>query len=134
MNDNKLKHLEFIQNTINRMSTNSFIIKGWCITIFAAVYTLANNESDKSYNIINYLIIPLFWYLNAYFLQLERKYRILYNKVRILDEIHIDFSMEISKNDFKNLETNIFSCCFSKSLWPLYIILLLVNLILVCKI
>ncbi|WP_454045329.1 hypothetical protein [Chryseobacterium sp. Marseille-Q8038] len=117
MNDNKLKHLEFIQNTINRMSTNSFVIKGWCITIFAAVYTLSNKESDKSYNIINYLIIPLFWYLNAYFLQLERKYRILYNKVRILDEIHIDFSMEISKNDFKNLETNIFSCCFSKSLW-----------------
>lgn len=134
MNDNKLKHLEFIQNTINRMSTNSFIIKGWCITIFAAVYTLANKESDKSYNIINYLIIPLFWYLNAYFLQLERKYRILYNKVRILDEIHIDFSMDISKNDFKNLETNIFSCCFSKSLWPLYIILLLVNIILICKI
>ncbi len=133
MAENKTKHLEFIHNTINRMSTNSFIIKGWSITIFAAVYTLASKESDKSYNLINYLIIPLFWYLNAYFLQLERKYRILYNKVRVLDEDQINFSMDISSNIFNNTETNIFFCSFSKSLWPLYVILLIVNIILIYK-
>ncbi len=134
MSEKKIKYLEFIQNTITRMSTNSFIIKGWCITIFAAVYTLANKDSDKSYNLINYIIIPLFWYLNSYFLQNERKYRILYDNVRMLDEDNIDFSMEISHNNFINKKTNLFSCFFSKSLWPLYITLLLVNAILIYKI
>lgn len=134
MNEKKIKHLEFIQNTINRMSTNSFIIKGWCITIFAAVYTLASKDSDKSYNLINYIVIPLFWYLNAYFLQIERKYRVLYDRVRVLDEDTINFSMDISHDDLKKQRTNIFSCFFSKSLWPLYIILILVNVILIHRI
>ena len=134
MSEKKIKHLEFIHNTINRMSTNSFIIKGWCITIFAAVYTLANNDTDKSYNLINYITIPLFWYLNAYFLQLERKYRILYDEVRLTDEDLIDFSMDINQSNFKTTKTNVFSCFFSKSLWPLYIVLILVNGILICKI
>lgn len=134
MSDYKIKHLEFIHNTINRMSTNSFIIKGWCITIFAAVYTLAAKDADKSYNLINYLIVPIFWYLNAYFLQLERKYRILYDKVRIIDDASINFSMDISLSDFNSPKTSINSCFFSKSLWPLYIILLLANAILIYKI
>ena len=33
MNENKLKHLEFIQNIITRMNSNSFVIKGWSITL-----------------------------------------------------------------------------------------------------
>jgi hypothetical protein len=35
MMDAKLKHLEFIQAVISRMSTSSFIFKGWAITIAA---------------------------------------------------------------------------------------------------
>ena len=133
MSENKIKHLEFIHNTINRMSTNSFIIKGWCITIFAAVYTLSNKDTDQSYNLINYIIIPVFWFLNAYFLQLERKFRLLYNKVRLLDEASVDFSMNIKTTEFETNETNLFSCFLSKSLLPLYLILLLANIFLICK-
>ncbi len=133
MNENKIKHLEFIHNTIGRMSTNSFIIKGWCITIFAAVYTLSNKDADQTYNLINYIIIPVFWFLNAYFLQLERKFRLLYNKVRLLDDANVDFSMNIKSSEFETSQTNLFSCFFSKSLWPLYLILILANIFLICK-
>ena len=133
MSENKIKHLEFIQNTINRMSTNSFIIKGWCITIFAAVYTLSNKDADKSYNLINYIIIPVFWYLNAYFLQIERKYRLLYNNIRLLEDANIDFSMNIKLPEFETNDTNLFSCFLSKTHWPLYAILILANVFLICK-
>ena len=38
--EKKLKHLEFIQNAINRMASNSFIIKGWCITLIVGLFAL----------------------------------------------------------------------------------------------
>ena len=37
MSEDKLKHLEFIQNIITRMNTNSFLIKGWAVTIASAI-------------------------------------------------------------------------------------------------
>jgi hypothetical protein len=39
-NDNKIKHLEFIQGVITRMNANSFQIKGWSVTITAALLAL----------------------------------------------------------------------------------------------
>lgn len=41
------KHLEFIQNIITRMNTNSFQIKGWAVTIvyaLLAIYASSKNE------------------------------------------------------------------------------------------
>lgn len=65
----------------------------------------------------------------VFFLQIERKFRALYNKVRKLKEEEIDFSMNIKKEEFQTKETNIFSCLFSKSLLPLYLILIILNII-----
>ena len=46
MDDKILKHLEFIQNTINRMSTNSFIIKGWAIALVGIILGLNKLEGN----------------------------------------------------------------------------------------
>jgi hypothetical protein len=35
-----VKHLEFIQNAITRMATNSFWLKGWAVTLVAATFAL----------------------------------------------------------------------------------------------
>ena len=40
--EKKLKHLEFIQNVILRMNNNSFLIKGWAITLISALFALAS--------------------------------------------------------------------------------------------
>ncbi len=37
MTEEQIKHLEFIQDVITRMNSNSFQIKGWCITILSAL-------------------------------------------------------------------------------------------------
>lgn len=90
MDDKILKHLEFVQNTINRMSTNSFLIKGWAITLIGIIFGLNKLEGNylveySDYNFpvesaIIILIILLFWFTNAYFLQQERRYIYIYSK------------------------------------------------------
>ena len=41
---NKLKHLEFIQAAINRMAGNLFMLKGWSVTLIAALFALAAKD------------------------------------------------------------------------------------------
>ena len=59
--EKKLKHLEFIQNVISRMNSNSFMIKGWCVTLVSALFALAAKDSEIRFAVIAYFIIPMFW-------------------------------------------------------------------------
>ena len=91
--ENKRKHLEFIQLVITRMNVNSFLLKGWSVTLVAALFAFAAKDSDISYVIITYISTPIFWLLDAYYLSLERQYRGLYNSVKNKEEENIDFDM-----------------------------------------
>jgi hypothetical protein len=95
--ENKLKHLEFIQGLINRISGNSFILKGWSVTLIAALFALAAKDADRIYALLAYYPIILFWILDGYFLSVERRYRALYDQVRKLPIDHIDFSMDTTE-------------------------------------
>jgi hypothetical protein len=126
MPENKLKHLEFIHNTINRMSTNSFIVKGWTITLISALFVLAQKDSNITYAILTYIAVPIFWYLNAFFLLQERRYRSLYDDVRRKDENAIDFSMD-AKN-YNTGKNTIIKCLKANTIWPIYCLMLLIPL------
>src|SRR4051812_42884719 len=91
--DKKLKHLEFIQNAIDRMASNLFMLKGWTVTLVAALFALAAKESNDDYFMIAYLPALIFWLLDSYFLAVERRFRSLYDHVRALSEDEIDFEM-----------------------------------------
>src|SRR5690242_13198261 len=82
----KLKHLEFIQSIVNRMASNSFLLKGWSVTLVAALFALAAKDSDKKYIVVAYFPVLVFWILDAYFLSQERQFRKLYDAVRIKKE------------------------------------------------
>jgi len=92
----KHKHLEFIQAAVNRMAGNLFLLKGWSITLIAALFALAAKDSNQFYILIAYFPLFIFWLLDGYFLSQERKFRSLYDHVRKLDESEIDFSMDTS--------------------------------------
>lgn len=109
--ENKRKHLEMIQNVISRISANSFSIKGWAVTLVAGIFALASKDADKSYFLVAYVPIIIFWGLDSYYLLQERLFRALYNKVRILKEEEIDFSMDISFVEF-HTNRNTFLRCF----------------------
>ena len=92
--EKKIKHLEFIQQAINRMASNLFLLKGWTVTLIAAMFALAAKESRDFYFVLAYFPTLMFWLLDGYFLSQERRFRALYDHVRTLDESAIDFSMD----------------------------------------
>ena len=47
--ERKGKHLEFIQGTVNRLSTNSFLLKGWSVVLVSALFALAAADFSQCY-------------------------------------------------------------------------------------
>lgn len=102
MREDKIKHLELIQNNITRMNQNSFLLKGWMITIVAAMLALFAESNNNTYMWIAIGPTIIFWLLDAYYLQQERKIRGVYNDVAEIspeDERKVikDFEMPIHK-------------------------------------
>ena len=125
--ENKRKHLEFIQTTISRMATNSFIIKGWSITLVAILFTLSSTKTNNSYIIVSFIPVLMFWILDGFFISRERSFRSLYNYVRKLKVEEVDFLMNIS--NFKKGENNWFRSIFSRTVTIFYISLIISMLI-----
>lgn len=116
--ENKRKHLELIQNVISRMASNSFMLKGWAVTLVAGIFVLAGKDTDKLYFLVAYIPVIVFWGLDAYYLLQERLYRSLYDKVRHTDENNIDFSLKATPEEFSSCKNNFCNCLFSKTeLW-----------------
>lgn len=101
MNENKIKHLEFIQLVITRMNVNSFLLRGWSVTLVAALFAFAAKDTNIEYVLITYISTPLFWVLDGYYLSQERKYRDLYNVVKDKEPEDIDFDMNATFSDNK---------------------------------
>lgn len=81
-NDVLHKEIDLIQGCITRMANNSFLLKGWTISIVAVILALADKALEPAL-LSAVVLIPLFsfWYLDAYFLRTERMYRKMYEWV-----------------------------------------------------
>jgi len=79
--EEKLKHLEIIQGVINRLANNSFLIKGWTITISLAGFGLFANNNKPVFLVFVSFADVIFWFLDAYYLRQERLFRELYEDV-----------------------------------------------------
>ncbi len=98
--ENKRAHLQMIQGVVDRMGGNLFYLKGWAITLLAAIFAISTSNTlnlDKWPTVLLIILLILFWILDGYFLSLERCFRDLYDKVRGLNEEEIDFSMNIGE-------------------------------------
>lgn len=81
--DEKLaKHIELLQGVINRMAGNSFLLKGWSVTLVAALFALAAQGADPSYALVGLLPGSVFWGLDAFYLRQEHLFQKLYEAVR----------------------------------------------------
>ena len=123
MMENKIKHLEFIQSTITRMNQNSFQIKGWMITLVSALLALYASSERVVYILIAIVPAVVFWFLDAYYLQQERRFRGVYNDVAGLspDDSRInvrEFEMPIQK--YQCGKYCYFNVLFSRTIFPLY--------------
>lgn len=123
------KEIDLIQNCIARMARNSFLIKGWSITLIVITWAILDNAGGSSHSLI-LLIIPVivFWVLDGYFLRLERMYRKMYEwvlKARIEDG---NFSKlyDLNPSRFQTDVGSWLSVMFSKTLISFYAALVLV--------
>jgi hypothetical protein len=99
----RVKHLEFVQGVITRLGTNSFLIKGWAVTVSGAFVGFAITEKKWELALASFLPTILFWGIDAYFLRVERLFRHLYDEVRT--ENVEPFSMDIRRHyDKPNVE------------------------------
>lgn len=85
-----------IQGVIDRLSHNSFLLKGWSVILVSALFALAASGTELLYIIVAYFPACAFWILDGYFLRQEKLFRKLYDYVRSLDEPDIDYSMDTS--------------------------------------
>ncbi|MGB3180528.1 MAG: hypothetical protein WBB45_04020 [Cyclobacteriaceae bacterium] len=78
------KELDLIQAVISRMAHNSFLIKGWAMTLISALIAFGKDlilgkDSGITYMVMMIGIIFPFWWLDAYYLKQERAFRKLYD-------------------------------------------------------
>jgi hypothetical protein len=124
--DAKLKHLEFIQAVIARMATNSFLFKGWAITIATALAAFAAVDTRAALLAIALVSTVLFWGLDGYYLWLEHAFIKLHNVVAAKDEADIDFVMEPDKS---NAVCEWFKTCWRPHLWLFYGAIIVIDVI-----
>lgn len=104
--DGKIKHLEFVQNVITRMNSNSFQLKGWMITIVSALLALYASSNKLLYIFVAIVPVIIFWCLDAFYLKQERLYRKLYQDVVNDNNIAL-FDMNASR----------YEVCYCKVFW-----------------
>jgi hypothetical protein len=69
-----------IQSVIARMAQNSFLIKGWSVTLAAALLGLSTKDDDTALAWVAFGAVAVFTSLDARYLALERKYVDLYRR------------------------------------------------------
>ena len=128
------KEIDLIQSVITRMANNSFLLKGWIVSLIAVLLALTKDTivaSQLSYfNLILFLPVIVFWYLDAFFLHKEKCYRKLYEWVvenRITSTEHL-YSLDYKR--FESKVKSILSIMFSETLLPFYglIVVILISL------
>lgn len=124
--ENRVRYLEMIQANISRMAANSFSLKSWAVTLVAGILALSSDESNKVFFLIAFIPVVVFWFLDAYYLQLERKYRGLFEVIRIEHSQAVDFNLNPNNSEIElsgkvKRSVRYISCFFSKSEWLFYV-------------
>lgn len=127
MKETKSKHIDIIQSTISRMAQNSFIVKGWAVTILIGLFVFLQKNESKSNLFIYITPILFFWVLDSYYLWQERLFRKLYNK--IIDDLTSESDLSMDTSTFKE-NYSFFRTLFSVSELLSYGVLLILIILL----
>lgn len=95
-------------------------MKGWMITIVAGFLAIfaAGKVLNEIFLFVAIAPTMLFWLLDAYYLQMEKKYRLLYDDVK--NDTAEPFNMNAD-----GYKACYFKVLFSKTEWTLYLVIIL---------
>ena len=127
MLDGKKEYLQMLQEPICRMSTISAIFKGFAATIVAGISLISYSTTNLWVLALSFLPVLAFAILDVYYLKLERKFRFLFDQVR-LDKHEIDFSMKPTTDPLEiiSAKARTFDCIKSPSIYLFYPLMLLI--------
>ena len=126
--DEMIAHLPLIQGVINRMGNNSFLIKGWTVTLVAAIFALAAAGTNQKFIFIALLPIVVFWFLDSYYLKQEKLYRELYNDIATDPSKITAFTMNTKNYKTKSIPRLMFTISTGPFYFLLFGILIFVAL------
>ena len=127
--ENSRLYLQFLQDNIARMNHNSVQIKTWYIGIISGLLALFFNTNNFSLILICIILIPLFCFIDTSYLWQEHKFVGIYNDFVKGTKGKPDvFQMPIKK--YENGVKGFFKAFASWSVWPTYLIPLIIILIL----
>lgn len=130
-----VKEIDLIQTSVLRMASNSFLLKGWLVSIIAVGLALLPENIDVEVVCLLISVATVcFWYLDAYYLNLEKLYRKKYEWViQERAKGNVDYAYDLNPYNSKmwlgerKKITTVLSSMLSKSLVPFYGIILIVN-------
>lgn len=127
------KELDLVQGVINRMANNSFLLKGWLITLITVILVISKDSLLSSHldylSLILCLPVIAFWYLDAFFLHKEKCYRKLYEWITINRKQSDEFLYSLDYRRFNSEVPNTFKTMFTSTLIPFYGLTLLILII-----
>lgn len=128
------KEIDLIQSCISRMTNNSFMLKGWLVSLMVVIITLTPENSNQVMAGLVMLTLTLaFWYLDGFFLRTEKLYREMYNwMLEKRREGSKEAQYDLNPERFDSQVGSIRKVMWSKTLrWFYLIICLLILLFLV---
>lgn len=132
--DEMHKEIDLLQSCIDRMAKNSFMIKGWFVSIYAVVLALLPEKVDVMLLCVVLIVVNiLFWYLDGVYLRDEKIYRRIYQWVveaRKQNDRELMYQLELNlyKNKIGTMDS-VGKIMLSKSLFIFYAIPLAVLLV-----
>lgn len=128
------KEIDLIQSCITRMAQNSFMIKGWFVSLYAVILALLPERVNMFLLCASLVAVNLlFWYLDGFFLRTEKIYRKIYDwvlDVRLKNNRELLYQLNPSEFKGKIKETeSILKIMLSKTLRWFYLIPLVFVLI-----
>lgn len=132
--DEMHKEIDLLQSCIDRMAKNSFMIKGWFVSIYAVILALLPEKVDVMLLCVVLIVVNiLFWYLDGVYLRDEKIFRRIYQWVveaRKQNDRELMYQLELNlyKNKIGTMDS-VGKIMFSKSLFIFYAILLAVLLV-----
>lgn len=109
------------------MSTISAIFKGFAATIVAGISLISYSTTSVLILGLSFLPVLAFGILDVYYLKLERKFRFLFDQVR-MDKHEIDFSMKLTNDPLEiiSAKARTWDCIKSPSIYLFYPLMLLI--------
>lgn len=135
INEDDRHYISLLQENITRMASNSANCKGWLLTLVSAITALQLTATDlRGILWIAPVLILLFYYLDSYYLGLERKFIKLEGEFIKKAKAKVEGAMteglySFNINTIKDNRATTLSALLSESTLPFYLILFLIVLV-----